>query len=149
MNFRCDFINFVWTINDLCLKGYTIAVIRRKYARKILACRDAHSVIPVDECTYDKNVLEKPLDGIYAVLSEALPPLNGPEAASDDRADECVEYSFLPNAIFIGYAGSQYEELDRILAPLLHKYDCVVYKCDWDTISWPENSLKVRMFRLY
>ena len=127
--------------------GHMIAVIRRKDAKKILKCKDANAVIPVDECTYDKGVLQNPLDEIYAVLSEAFPPLNGPEAPSDDVADECVEYSFLPNAIYIGYVGSQYHELNRALGPLLQKYDCVVYNCDWGTISFPEHSLKVRLFR--
>lgn len=78
--------------------GYTIAVIKRKYAKKILECKDVNA--------YDKGVLQNPLDEIYAVLTEAFPPLNGPEAVSDDVADECVEYSFLPNAIYIGYVGS-------------------------------------------
>lgn len=93
--------------------GYTIAVITRKYAKKILECKDANAVIPVDKCTYDKGVLQNPLDEIYAVLSETFPPLNGPEASSYDIADECVEYN-----------------------------------CDWGTISLPEHSLKVRLFRL-
>lgn len=128
--------------------GYTIAVIRRKYVKKILECKDADAVIPVDKCTYDKGVLQNPLDKIYAALSEAFPPLNGPETVSDDIADECVEYNFLPNAIYIGYVGSQYDELNRTLAPLLLKYDCVIYNCDWGTISFPEHSLKVRLFRL-
>ena len=128
--------------------GYTIAVIRRKEVKKMLECKDANAVIPVDECTYDKDVLRNPLDEIYAVLSEAFPPLNGPEAPSDDVADECVEYSFLPNAIYIGYAGSQYDELNRALGSLLQKYDCVIYNCAWGTISLPEHSFKVRMFRL-
>ena len=128
--------------------GYTIAVIRRKDSKKILERKDANAVIPVDKCTYDKCVLQNPLDKIYAVLSETFPPLNGPETVSDDRADECVEYSFLPNAIYIGYVGSQYDELNRTLAPLLQKYDCVIYNCDWGTISLPEHSLKVRLFRL-
>ena len=128
--------------------GYTIAVIRRKDVKKMLECKDANAVIPVDECTYDKGVLQNPLDEIYAVLSEAFLPLNGPEAPSDDVADECVEYSFLPNAIYIGYVGSQYDELNKALGPLLQKYDCVIYNCDWGTISLPEHSFKVRMFRL-
>ena len=128
--------------------GYAIAVIRGKDSKKILESKDANAVIPVDECTYDKDVLQNPLDKIYAVLSETFPPLNGPETVSDDRADECVEYNFLPNAIYIGYVGSQYDELNRILAPLLQKYDCVIYNCDWGTISFPEHSLKVRLFRL-
>ena len=125
--------------------GYTIAVIRRKDAKKILKCKDANAVIPVDKCTYDKTVLEKPLDKIYAVLREKFPPLNGPEAASDDMADECVEYSFLHNAIYIGYVGSQHWELSGMLDPLLRKYDCAVYNCDWATISLPEHSIKVRL----
>ena len=116
--------------------GYTLAVIRRKDSKKILECKEANAVIPLDKCTYDKSVLQNPLDEIYAVLSEAFPPLNGPEAPSDDVADECVEYSFLPNAIYIGYVGSQYDELNRTLAPLLQKYDCVIYNCDWGTISF-------------
>ena len=128
--------------------GYAIAVIRGKDSKKILESKDANAVIPVDECTYDKDVLQNPLDKIYAVLSETFPPLNGPETVSDDRADECVEYNFLPNAIYIGYVGSQYDELNRILAPLLQKYDCVIYNCNWGTISFPEHSLKVRLFRL-
>ena len=128
--------------------GYTIAVIRRKDSKKILERKDANAVIPLDKCTYDRSVLQNPLDEIYAVLSVTFPPLNGPEAASDDVADECVEYGFLPNAIYIGYVGSQYDELNRILAPLLQKYDCVIYNCDWGTISFPEHSLKVRLFRL-
>ena len=128
--------------------GYTIAVIRRKDSKKILERKDANAVIPVDKCTYDKGVLQNPLDEIYAVLSVTFPPLNGPETVSDDRADECVEYSFLPNAIYIGYVGSQYDELNRTLAPLLQKYDCVIYNCNWGTISFPEHSLKVRLFRL-
>ena len=128
--------------------GYTIAVIRRKDSKNILERKDANAVIPVDKCTYDKGVLQNPLDEIYAVLSETFPPLNGPETVSDDRADECVEYSFLPNAIYIGYVGSQYDELNRTLAPLLQKYDCVIYNCNWGTISFPEHSLKVRLFRL-
>ena len=125
--------------------GYTIAVIRRKDAKKILKCKDANAVIPVDKCTYDKTVLEKPLDKIYAVLREKFPLLNGPEAASDDMADECVEYSFLHNAIYIGYVGSQHWELSGMLDPLLRKYDCAVYNCDWATISLPEHSIKVRL----
>lgn len=140
--------NFVPIINGFCFMGHTIAVIRRKCAKKILECRDVNAVIPVDMCTYDKGVLQNPLDEIYAVLSEAFLPLNGPEAPSDDVADECVEYSFLPNAIYIGYVGSQYDELNRVLDPLLQKYDCVIYNCDWGTISLPEHSFKVRMFRL-
>lgn len=140
--------NFVPIINGCCFMGHTIAVIRRKCAKKILECRDVNAVIPVDMCTYDKGVLQNPLDEIYAVLSEAFPPLNGPEAPSDNVADECVEYSFLPNAIYIGYVGSQYDELNRVLGPLLQKYDCVIYNCDWGTISLPEHSFKVRMFRL-
>ena len=128
--------------------GYTIAVIRRKDSKKILERKDANAVIPVDKCTYDKGVLQNPLDEIYAVLSEKFPPLNGPEAPSDNVADECVEYNFLPNAIYIGYVGSQYDELNRTLAPLLQKYDCVIYNCNWGTISLPEHSLKVRLFRL-
>ena len=139
---------FVLIINEFCFMGYTIAVIRRKDSKKILERKDANAVIPVDKCTYDKGVLQNPLDEIYAVLSETFPPLNGPETVSDDRADECVEYSFLPNAIYIGYVGSQYDELNRTLAPLLQKYDCVIYNCDWGTISLPEHSLKVRLFRL-
>ena len=127
---------FVLIINEFCLMGYTIAVIRRKDSKKILERKDANAVIPVDKCTYDKGVLQNPLDEIYAVLSETFPPLNGPETVSDDRADECVEYSFLPNAIYIGYVGSQYDELNRTLAPLLQKYDCVIYNCDWGTISF-------------
>ena len=125
--------------------GYTIAVIRRKEVKKMLECKDANAVIPVDKCTYDKTVLEKPLDKIYAVLREKFPPLNGPEAASDDMADECVEYSFLHNAIYIGYVGSQHWELSGMLDPLLRKYDCAVYNCDWATISLPEHSIKVRL----
>lgn len=105
-------------------------------------------MIPVDKCTYDKDVLQNPLDEIYAVLSETFPPLNGPEAPSDDVADECVEYSFHPNAIYIGYVGSQYDELNGTLGPLLQKYDCVIYNCDRGTISFPEHSIKVRLFRL-
>ena len=128
--------------------GYAIAVIRGKDSKKILESKDANAVIPVDECTYDKDVLQNPLDKIYAVLSETFPPLNGPETVSDDRADECVEYNFLPNAIYIGYVGSQYDELNRTLAPLLQKYNCVIYNCNWGTISFPEHSLKVRLFRL-
>ena len=139
---------FVLIINEFCFMGYTIAVIRRKDSKKILERKDANAVIPVDKCTYDKGVLQNPLDEIYAVLSETFPPLNGPETVSDDRADECVEYSFLPNAIYIGYVGSQYDELNRTLAPLLQKYDCVIYNCNWGTISFPEHSLKVRLFRL-
>ena len=110
--------------------GYTIAVIRREDSKKILECKDANAVILVDKCTYDKDVLQNPLDEIYAVLSVTFPPLNGPETVSEDRADEC------------------YDELNRILAPLLQKYDCVIYNCDWGTISFPEHSLKVRLFRL-
>ena len=132
-------------INAFGFMGYTIAVIRRECAKEILACKDANAVIPVDKCTYDKTVLEKPLDKIYAVLSEKFPPLNGPEAASDDMADECVEYSFLHNAIYIGYVGSQHWELRGMLDPLLRKYDCAVYNCDWTTISLPEHSIKVRL----
>ena len=135
---------FVLIINEFCFMGYTIAVIRRKDSKKILERKDANAVIPVD----DKCVLQNPLDKIYAVLSETFPPLNGPETVSDDRADECVEYNFLPNAIYIGYVGSQYDELNRTLAPLLQKYDCVIYNCYWGTISFPEHSLKVRLFRL-
>ena len=142
------YLKFVQTINSLCFMGYTIAVITRKYAKKILECKDANAVIPVDKCTYDKGVLQNPLDEIYAVLSETFPPLNGPEAVSYDRADECVEYNFLHNAIYIGYVGSQYDELNRALGPLLQKYDCVIYNCDWGTISLPEHSIKVRLFRL-
>ena len=127
--------------------GYTIAVIRRKTVKKILACKDANEVIPIEDSAYDRTVMEKPLDEIYAVLRETFPPLNGPEAVSDDREDECVEYSFLPNAIYIGYVGSQYEGLNKVLAPLLKKYDCVVYNHDWGTISFPEHSLKVWLFR--
>ena len=88
--------------------GYTITVIRRKDSKKVLECKDANAVIPVDKCTCDKCVLQNPLDEIYAVLSEKFPPLNGPEAPSDDVADECVEYSFHPNAIYIGYVGEAY-----------------------------------------
>lgn len=127
--------------------GYTIAVVRRKSVKRILECRDADMVIPIDRSTYDSTVVEKPLDKVYDVLSEVFPPLNGPDAVSVDRADECVEYSFLPNAIFIGYVGSQYDELNSALIPLLRKYDCVLYNCDWGTISFPEHSLKVGMFR--
>ena len=139
---------FVLIINEFCFMGYTIAVIRRKDSKKVLECKDANAVIPVDKCTYDKCVLQNPLDEIYAVLSETFPPLNGPEAPSDNVADECVEYSFLPNAIYIGYVGSQYDYLNSALGPLLQKYDCVIYNCDWGTISFPEHSFKVRMFRL-
>ena len=92
--------------------GYTIVVIRRKDAKKILECKDANAVIPVDECTYDKGVL---------------------------LSSQCHN---------IGYVGSQYDELNRALGPLLQKYDCVIYNCDWGTISLPEHSFKVRMFRL-
>ncbi len=139
---------FCSIINEFCLMGYTIAVIRRKDVKKILKCKDANAVIPVDKCTYDKGVLLNPLDEIYAVLSETFPPLNGPEASSYDVADECVEYGFLPTAIYIGYVGGQYDELNGALGPLLQKYDCVIYNCDWGTISFPEHSLKVRLFRL-
>ena len=31
---------------------------------------------------------------------------------------------------------------------MLQKYDCVIYNRDWGTISFPEHSFKVRMFRL-
>lgn len=125
--------------------GYTIAVIGRKCVRKIQACKDVNAVIPIDECTYDNTVLEKPLDKIYAVLNEIFPPLNGPDAPSDGLVDKCVEYAFLPNAIYIGYTGGQYEELNKILDSLLRKYDCAIYNCDWDTISWPENSVRYRL----
>ena len=127
--------------------GYTIAIIKRKDAKRILACRDANAVIPVEECTYDKTVLERPLDKIYAVLSETFPPLNGPEVVSDERAEECVDYSFLPNAIYVGYVGSQHWEMNEILNPLLQKYDCVLYNCDWGTVSLPENSVKVSLVK--
>ena len=139
---------FILIINEFCLMGYTIAVIRKEDSKKILECKDANAVIPVDKCTYDKDVLQNPLDEIYAVLSETFPPLNRPEAPSDDVADECVEYSFHPNSIYIGYVGSQYDELNGTLGPLLQKYDCVIYNCDRGTISFPEHSIKVRLFRL-
>ena len=139
--------NFVRVINEFCCMGYTIAIIKRKDAKRILACRDANAVIPVEECTYDKTVLERPLDKIYAVLSETFPPLNGPEVVSDERAEECVDYSFLPNAIYVGYVGSQHWELNEILNPLLQKYDCVLYNCDWGTVSLPENSVKVSLVK--
>ena len=135
--------NFVRAINEFSCMGYTIAIIKRKDAKRILACRDANAVIPVEECTYDKTVLGSPLDKIYAVLSETFPPLNGPEVVSDDRVDECVDYSFLPNAIYVGYVGSQHWELNEILNPLLQKYDCILYNCHWGTVSLPENSVKV------
>ena len=135
--------NFVRAINEFSCMGYTIAIIKRKDAKRILACRDANAVIPVEECTYDKTVLGSPLDKIYAVLSETFPPLNGPEVVSDDRVDECVDYSFLPNAIYVGYVGSQHWELNEILNPLLQKYDCILYNCHWGTMSLPENSVKV------
>lgn len=48
--------NFVRAINEFCCMGYTIAIIKRKDA---------------------KRILERPLDKIYAVLSETFPPLNG------------------------------------------------------------------------
>ena len=135
--------NFVRAINEFSCMGYTIAIIKRKDAKRILACRDANAVIPVEECTYDKTVLGSPLDKIYAVLSETFPPLNGPEVVSDDRVDECVDYSFLPNAIYVGYVGSQHWELNEILNPLLQKYECILYNCHWGTMSLPENSVKV------
>ena len=93
--------------------GYTIAIIRREDAKKILASKDVNAVIPIDECTYEKAVLEKPLDKIYAGLSAVYPPLNGPEALPDEMVDECV-----------------------------------VYNCDWGTMSLPAHSLKVGLVRL-
>ena len=114
----------------------TIAIFKEKYIEDIFMQRDINAIFNFDECTYDKSQLEKPLDNIYSELVKSFPPMNGEDMATDEKIDDCVEYGFLPNAIYIGYSRSQYIKLMEVLRPLVHYHECAIYKSDDNSIEY-------------
>jgi len=121
--------------------SHTIAIFKVQYIDKILKSKDINKVFNFEECTYDKSVLEKPLNSIYDELTKNFSPMNGPETVSDEKIDESVEYGFLPNVIYIGYSDSQYIRLMDTLRPLMHKYHCAIYKSDYNAIEYNKFSV--------